>query len=301
VKQPGPALPKGGSRMTQTIGNPLSWFFGTVRSGFGHASSVIGEVRSTVDGPEDMPLIRNLTLDDLRGALRDGWSDVMAFRSDVVFVCLLYPVIGAVLFALALQGNLLHLLFPTLTGFALTGPVAAVGLYEMSRRREQGLPTSWLAYFDVIRSPKFGGILILSLFHVVVFLVWIMTANLIYDATLGPAAPISAGAFFTDVLSTRAGWLMTVLGIGTGFLFAAAVLAISVVSFPLLLDRHVSLPTAVVTSIRVALKNPVPIAVWGLIVAISLAIGSIPALLGLMLVLPLLGHGTWHLYRRAVI
>ena len=288
--------------MPETIGNPLSWTYGAVRSTFGYASSVLGAVGTQAGaGADTPPQIRTLTLNDLRTALQKGWADVMAFRSDVVFVCLLYPVIGGILAMLALQGNSLHLIFPTLSGFALAGPVAAVGLYEMSRRREQGLPTSWLAYLDVIRSPKFGGILILSLFHAVVFLVWIMTANLIFDATLGPVTPVSVAAFLRDVTTTGAGWAMMVIGITVGFVFSVAVLAISVVSFPMLLDRDVSLPTAVVTSINVALKNPVPIGVWGLIVAGSLALGSLPALLGLVLVLPVLGHSTWHLYRQAVV
>lgn len=287
--------------MSQTIGNPLSWAYGAIRSTFGYASSVAGSVGAQAAAGTDMPEIRTLTLQDLRVALRKGWADVMAFRSDVVFVCLLYPVIGGVLAVLAVQGNSLHMIFPTLSGFALAGPVAAVGLYEMSRRREQGAPTSWLAYLDVMKSPKFGGILILSLFHVVVFLVWIMSANLIFDATMGPEAPVSATVFVRDVFTTGSGWAMIVIGMAVGFAFSAAVLAISVVSFPLLLDRDVSLPTAVVTSVRVAMKNPVPIGVWGLIVAGSLAIGSLPALLGLVLVLPVLGHSTWHLYRRAVV
>jgi uncharacterized membrane protein len=287
--------------MTDTIGNPLSWAFGAIRSTFGYASSVAKSVGSQAATGTEIPQIRTLTLTDLRDALSKGWADVMAFRSDVVFVCLLYPVIGGVLAALALKGNFVQLVFPTLSGFALAGPVAAVGLYEMSRRREQGLPTSWLAYLDVIKSPKFGGILILSLFHVVVFLVWIMSADLIYGATLGPEAPVSIATFVHDIFTTGAGWAMIIIGMALGFAFSVAVLAISVVSFPMLLDRDVSLPTAVVTSVRVALKNPVPIGVWGMIVAGSLAIGSLPALLGLVLILPILGHSTWHLYRRAVV
>ena len=287
--------------MPRTIGNPLSWTFGAIRSAFGYAASVARSVGDQAAAGTDTPEIRTLTLQDLRIALRKGWADVMAFRSDVVFVCLLYPVIGGVLTVLAVQGNSLQLVFPTLSGFALAGPVAAVGLYEMSRRREAGQPTSWLAYLDVIKSPKFGGILILSLFHVVVFLVWVMSANLIFDATLGPDAPVSIMAFARDVFTTSAGWAMIIIGMAVGFVFAAAVLAISVVSFPLLLDRNVSLTTAVVTSVKVALKNPVPIGVWGLIVAGSLALGSLPALLGLILVFPVLGHSTWHLYRQAVV
>ena len=287
--------------MPQTIGNPLSWTFGTIRSAFGYASGVAGSVGAQAASDSELPEIRSLTLDDLRTALRKGWADVMAFRSDVVFVCLLYPVIGGVLAVLAVQGNSLQLIFPTVSGFALAGPVAAVGLYEMSRRREQSLPTSWQAYLDVIKSPKFGGILILSLFHVVVFLVWVMSANLIFDATMGPEAPASVTAFARDVFTTGAGWAMIIIGVAVGFAFSVAVLAISVVSFPMLLDRDVSLPTAVVTSVKVAMKNPVPIGIWGMIVAGSLALGSLPALLGLVLVLPVLGHSTWHLYRRAVV
>ena len=287
--------------MPDTIGNPLSWIFGAIRSGFGYASSVADSVGSQAATGNDVPQIRTLTLDDLREALRKGWIDMMAFRSDVVFVCLLYPVIGGVLAALALKGNSLQLIFPALSGFALAGPVAAVGLYEMSRRREQGLPTSWLAYLDVIKSPKFGGVLILSLFHVVIFLVWIMAANLIFDATMGPEAPKSIMAFGHDFFTTGAGWAMIIIGMAVGFAFSVAVLAISVVSFPMLLDRDVSLPTAVVTSVKVALKNPVPIGIWGMIVAGSLALGALPALLGLVLVMPILGHSTWHLYRRAVV
>lgn len=287
--------------MTDTIGNPLSWFFGALRSTYRYASSVANSVGSDAASGSEIPQIRTLTLDDLRIALRKGWDDVMAFRSDVVFVCLLYPVIGGVLAAVALKGNSLQLIFPALSGFALAGPVAAVGLYEMSRRREQGLPTSWLAYLDVIKSPKFGGILILSLFHVVIFLVWIMSANLIFDATLGPEAPVSIMAFAQDVFTTGAGWTMIFIGMAVGFAFSVGVLAISVVSFPMLLDRDVSLPTAVVTSVKVALRNPIPIGIWGLVVASALVIGSLPALLGLVLVLPILGHSTWHLYKRAMV
>ena len=111
---------------------------------------------------------------------------------------------------------------------------------------------------------------------------------------------IAVGAFVHEVFTTPAGWAMIVMGIGIGFLFAALVLTISVVSFPLLLDRDVGLPTAVSTSIRAVAENPGPMAIWGLFVAGSLVIGSIPAFLGLIVVMPVLGHATWHLYRKVV-
>jgi uncharacterized membrane protein len=111
---------------------------------------------------------------------------------------------------------------------------------------------------------------------------------------------MSVGAFVSDVLTTRAGWTMIVVGCGVGFLFAALVLTISVVSFPLLLDRDVGVEAAVATSARVVRTNPVAMAAWGLIVAAGLVVGSLPLLLGLVIVMPVLGHATWHLYRRVV-
>lgn len=280
--------------MPRTIGNPLSWATALFSAPF-----AAGAARADLDA--DPPRTRALSRADLTMALRKGWDDLMHFRSDVVFVCLLYPVIGGVLVAMALQGNLVQLLFPTIAGFALAGPVAAIGLYEMSRQRELGEKATWTALFDVMRSPRFGGILMLALFHGVIFLVWIMVANMIFKVTLGPEADTSMTGFFTQVLTTSAGWAMAIIGTAVGFCFAVAVLAISVVSFPMMLDRDVSLPVAVTTSVRVARENPVVIGMWGVIVAGCLAAGALPAMLGLVLILPLLGHATWHLYRAAVV
>ena len=112
--------------------------------------------------------------------------------------------------------------------------------------------------------------------------------------------PASAAGFVRDVFTTAAGWTMIGVGIGIGFLFAAAVLAISVVSVPLMLDRDVGLAHAIGTSLRAVMANPGPMAVWGLVVALALVLGSIPLFLGLIVVMPVLGHATWHLYRRIV-
>jgi uncharacterized membrane protein len=285
--------------MPKTIGNPLSWAFGAVRSSAQYASSAAQAMEATDTAP---PQIRTLTIDDLKTALKKGFDDMGEFRSDVIFVCLLYPLMGMALVAIALQGDYIQLLFPVLSGFALTGPVAAVGLYEMSRRREAGIPVNWLALIDVLKSPKFGGVVALALFHFVIFIIWVMAADLIYTLTVGPSdVPLSMTEFATRVLTTPGGWAMIIIGVAVGFAFALVVLACSVVSFPMLLDRSVGLPVAVMTSIRVARANPVPIAIWGVIVAAGLALGSIPALLGLVIVMPVLGHATWHLYRAAVV
>ncbi len=284
--------------MPKTIGNPLSWTFAAFSSAAGYATTV---ATATGADPNIRPETRILVTQDLRDALRKGWDDLAAMRSDVMFACLLYPLMGAVLLGLAAQGNLAHLLFPVLSGFALVGPVAALGLYEMSRKREAGLPVSWLALFDVLKSPRLPRILMLSVMNMVIFIAWILIADAIHTMTIGSEAPASMMAFLREVTTTPAGWAMAVIGTVAGFALAATVLAMTVVSFPLLLDRDVSLPVAVLTSVKVARENPAVIAIWGLIVAAGLALGTLPALLGLIVALPLLGHATWHLYRAAVV
>lgn len=287
--------------MSETIGNPLSW-------SVEHASSIgrnLGEAATHVGHGDmaeaEMPRIRHLAVRDLREVLRKGVADFVACRTDVVFLCLLYPLIGGLLAWIALHNNLLPLLFPITSGFALLGPVAAVGLYEMSRRRERGEEADWAHAFAITRSPSFPAIFALGLMLGALFIVWVLTAHGIYAATFGDARPASIGDFVRDIFTTRAGLTMAVIGIGVGALFAALVLATSAISFPLLLDRDVGLPVAVITSMRVVAANPVPMAVWGAIVAVSLVLGSIPFFLGLIVVMPVLGHATWHLYRRTVV
>jgi len=246
------------------------------------------------------PAVRHIEVPDLRDALARGIADFAAARTDIAFICLIYPVAGLVLWRLAVGHGLLPLLFPLAAGFALLGPVAAIGLYEMSRRREQGHAVSWADAFGVLRSPAFGAILVLGLVLLAIFLLWLGAAQAIYAGTLGPEAPASFGRFVHDVLTTGAGWAMIVAGFVVGFLFAVVVLSISVVSFPLLLDRDVGLATAVGTSIRAVTASPRTMAIWGLIVAGGLVLGTLPALLGLIVVMPILGHATWHLYRKVV-
>jgi uncharacterized membrane protein len=152
----------------------------------------------------------------------------------------------------------------------------------------------------VVRAPAFGAILVLGLVLLAIFLLWLAAAYGIYQATLGPEPPVSVGAFLRDVFTTGPGWTLIVVGVGVGLLFALVVLTISVISFPLLLDRDVGLYKAVATSVRAVMANPGPMAAWGLIVAGGLVIGSIPLFLGLIIVMPVLGHATWHLYRKLV-
>lgn len=284
--------------MVKTIGNPLSWTAQAVGSAAGHLTHSAETVGS--ENPQPVEL-RRLRMEDLREALREGVEDFTAARADVVFVVLLYPVIGLVLAGFGLHAELLPLLFPLAAGFALLGPLAAVGLYEISRRRERGEPAGWGAALSVVRSPNFGAIVVLGVYLLGLFLVWMLAAGFLYNLTLGPEAPASLTGFARDVFTTGAGWTMIVAGTAVGFCFAVVALAMSVISFPLLLDRDVGVPVAVATSAKLCRENPGPVLAWGGIVAAGLVLGSLPALIGLVLVLPILGHATWHLYRRAVV
>ncbi len=247
-----------------------------------------------------VPAVRRIGMADLRYALAKGYEDFASNRTDVIFLCVLYPLVGLVLAWMASGNGMWPLLFPLAAGFALIGPFAAVGLNEMSRRREQGMSVTWVDAFGVLRSPAIGAIALLGMLLIEIFLLWLLAAQAIYDLTLGPEAPVSLRMFLHDVFATGAGWALIVVGIGVGFLFAVAVLAISVVSFPMLLDRNVGLDTAVGTSIRAVLANLGTMAIWGLIITAGLVVGSVPFLLGLAVVLPVLGHATWHLYRGVV-
>jgi uncharacterized membrane protein len=244
--------------------------------------------------------VQRIGVADLRWALERGVADFGASRTDVMFLCLVYPLVGLLLGRMASGYEMLPLVFPLASGFALLGPLAAIGMNELSRRRALGLSAGWADAFGVFRSPAIGRIAVLGAVLIVMFLFWLVLSNAIYNLTLGPNPPVSVGQFVHDVVATRAGRMMALAGIGIGSVFAVVAGSISVVSFPMLLDRNVSLEVAVRTSLRVVARNPVTMAVWGLIVAAGLLVGSIPLLLGLVVVMPVLGHATWHLYRLAV-
>ncbi|MGB6859554.1 MAG: DUF2189 domain-containing protein, partial [Pseudolabrys sp.] len=246
------------------------------------------------------PIIRKIGFADLKDAAAKGIDDFLAMPTHVIFLAVIYPLVGLFLARMTFRYDVMPLLFPLAAGFGLIGPFAAIGLYELSRQREKGVDVSWKHVFGVLQCPSLDGIAALGMVLLIVFVIWLATAQWLYQSLFGYGAPESIEQFLSDILTTSEGWILIIAGNGIGFLFAVLVLTISVVSFPLLLDRDVGAMVAVHTSVRVVLRNPLMMAVWGLFVAVTLAIGSLPFFVGLAVVLPVLAHSTWHLYRKVV-
>jgi len=263
-----------------------------------------------ITGPDSKPVyrVRKIGPADLKDALAKGLADFSAKPSHLVFLGLIYPLVGIGL----VVGASPQLIFPLLSGFALIGPFAGIGLYEISQARELGLDTSWKHAFAVVRSHSIFPILSLGLLLLVIFGCWLFAAQALYVSLLGPAPPQSFTQFITTIFDTPQGWKLIGYGTGIGFVFAVLALSLSVVSFPMLLDRPIDaeaidvvaptidVPIAIQTSIKAVLVNPFTMALWGLIVAGSLAIGFLLMFAGLAVVVPVLAHSTWHLYRKVV-
>lgn len=260
------------------------------------------ETAVSADRAHELPRVRSISPRDLRDALAKGLADFWAMPTHVIFLSIIYPIAGVLIAYAAFGYNLLPIVYPMAAGFALLGPFMAIGLYELSRRREAGLDTEWSHAFDLLQADSMRAILALGLVLLALFGLWIAVAQSIYTAEFGNVPPpASIDEFARQVFTTPAGHLMIVIGNGVGFLFAVVAFMISVVAFPLLIDRQISATAAALTSVRAVLRNPVTMALWGLIVAVLLFVGSLPFFLGLAFVVPVLGHATWHLYRKVVV
>ena len=246
------------------------------------------------------PAVRRITQADLNWALAEGWNDFKAKRGDLLFIALLYPVIGIAAAAVALNDRLLPLFFPLVAGLSVLGPAVASGFYEIARRREQGLDSSWFHFLDPLKGRSRTPLVLLTLGLVLIFFGWLASALAIYQLTLGTSGPMTLANGLERLFTTPEGWAMIAIGNLVGFGFAVVTIILTVVSFPMVIDRPVAASTAVATSIRAVRANPAVIASWGVRVAFLLALGSLPLFVGLAVVLPVLGYATWHLYTRLV-
>ena len=248
------------------------------------------------------PVLRKVGPSDLKDALTKGVNDflpILDFMAAAPFFTVLFSIIYAIICIFLISTDL-PLVFPLMSGFARIGRSVAIGLYEVSRRRELGLETCWTHIFDLRHFPSHPSILALGLVLMTFFICWQAAAESLYMGLFGPTVPETVNGLLAEVLTTSRGWALIILGHAIGFVFAAVVLSISVVSFPLLLDRNVGVAVAIHTSVRAVLANPLTMALWGLIVAASLVIGFLFAFVGLAFVVPILAHASWHLYRKIV-
>jgi len=253
-----------------------------------------------VEAGAALPDVRAIGAEDIKAALIKGIDDFKTMPTHLLFLCLIYPIVIIVMARAFAGDKTMSLVFPLLAGYTLIGPLIATGMYELSRRRELGLDISRWRAFDPFKSPRIIPIVGLGIVLMVIYFAWLAVAQAIFALTFGELVPDSPGEFLTAILSTGSGFTLIVIGSGIGLMFAVLVLTLSVVSFPMLLDREVSIGTAIQTSVRAVITNPITMAVWGIVVAITLLVASVPVFVGLAIALPVLGHATWHLYRALV-
>jgi uncharacterized membrane protein len=245
--------------------------------------------------------IRHITHDDLSISLRQGLDDFLTFRGDIVFAGLIYTLIGLAAVVMTASAPLLPFFFPVVAGVGLLGPVAAAGFYELARRREAGEPDiHWYKFIDVLKRPTADDMGIVAGLLLLIFFGWLVAAGALFAALFDWATPASIPQFLSMVFLTPQGWALMVGGALIGAILGWVVLALSVVSMPMLVDRDVTAAQAVSASWRAAHANKGELIRWGLIVLGLLIVGSIPLFVGLAFVLPWLGYSTWHLYTRLI-
>ena len=251
--------------------------------------------------PKAKPIpVRTITDEDLRSSLRQGWEDFRDLRGDLIFAGLIYTLIGLAAVVMTTSRPLIPFFYPVVAGVALLGPIAAVGFYELARRREIGQEVHWFNFLDVRKRPTVDDMGIVAGLLLVIFVGWLIAAGALYALLFGWATPTSIGGFLSDVFLTPRGWALIIGGAIIGAIFGWFVLALSVVSLPMLVDCDVSAADAVGASWRASHANKREMIRWGITVTTLLALGSIPLFVGLAFVLPWLGYSTWHLYTRLV-
>ncbi len=254
-------------------------------------------------GPSRSPktiAVQRIMSSDVSHSLKRGWDDFLAVPSHLPFLCVIYPMVCLFLFTGTFHHPILPLAFSVIAGLALVAPLAAAGLFELSRRRETGLDHFWGHALHVVRSPSLGTIVVIGFLLMAICLTWLWLAKAVYVASFGSETPASIGHLVDNLFKTSAGWRLIMIGSVGGYAFTALVLTITTFSLPLLIDRDVGVAVALLASIRVMAANPAIVARWGLIVTALLVVGAIPFFLCLSVVIPVLVHASWHLYRRAI-
>jgi uncharacterized membrane protein len=246
------------------------------------------------------PTIRSITVEDITASLREGADDFRAMPAFGMTIGAFFAAGGIVMLWVAYQLDLVVLLFPLLAGFALIGPFAAMGLYEASRRRDAGQTVGVGDIFAVRRATTSVNIFFLGFILLFALFVWTRVALLIFALFYGLSG-VTLEALLYDVFTTTRGFSFLIVGNAVGAAFAFVVFSITVVSFPYMLEKNVDPVTAVALSVSAVAKNFIPLAGWALFIGVALAVSWAPFFLGLIVVLPVLGHATWRLYKRMIV
>jgi uncharacterized membrane protein len=255
----------------------------------------MNEVRQAPVAPYSVA--RDLSMGDLTAALGAGWRDFLACPLYGLFFAAIYVGTGLFLTYAMVEWGQVGWLVPAAAGFPLIAPFVAVGLYEVSRRREFSMAMSWGGVLGALRGRGDEQILSMGVIVFVAFGFWLMVAHGIFAIFLSESG---IGSESLELFRTQAGMMMLVVGSIVGGLMALGFYAITVMSLPMLVHREVDFLTAIIVSLATVRSNTTMMLVWAAIIAVLLVIAMIPAFLGLLIVLPVLGHATWHLYRRAV-
>ncbi|MDF1608139.1 DUF2189 domain-containing protein [Hoeflea sp. YIM 152468] len=252
---------------------------------------------SRLDG--GAPPIRDLSLHDVKASLVEGWGDFRVHPGYGLFFGGIYMIGGLLILGFLTRIGSPWMIIPLAIGFPLLGPFVAVGLYEVSRRRRMGEPVTRKGVLTQVfhqRERQLGWMAFVVMF---IFWIWIYQVRLLFALFLGFKSFSGWGRFSEIVLSTPEGWGF--LGVGTlvGAFLATVLFSTTVIALPMLAEREVDFVTAMITSITTVAKNPLPMLGFGLVAGSATLLALLPAFAGLLLVLPVLGHATWHLYRRA--
>lgn len=247
-----------------------------------------------------MPEVNTVTADDIKASLKAGFADFLARPLMSGFFGLFYAVFGILLVWCLVWLGMIWMIIPAIVGFPLVAPFAAAGLYEMSRRLQTGESFGWSDILTVManqRKRELGWMAFVTLF---IFWVWMYQVRLWLAIILQNASFSDFDGFLNTVFFTTEGWTFLAVGTFVGAALSAVLFAVTVVAMPLLLDRETNFVSAMLTSIRVVTENPVVMLSWAAIISVTMLLSLIPAFLGLIFTLPILGHTTWHLYQRAV-
>lgn len=246
------------------------------------------------------PVVRTLKPDDILNALDAGIRDFRSAPKFGLFFGAVYALAGWLIFALVFYVDMPYLAYPLATGFALIAPFAATGLYDVSRKLERGEPLTWGGVLGSIKSVSGKELAWMAVVTVFSLIIWLDIAAFLFFAFLGFGGGDLGGSLINEILNTTRGWVFLLIGNIVGAVLALMVFSYSAISFPMLFDRNVDFVTAMVTSVKTVVNNPWPMFIWAVIIAINLVLSLVSLLVGLIIAMPVLGHTTWHIYRKAV-